>query len=446
MKRKYAFSIFGVAFLMLSSVGIYTARIINKSGININEFILNSIYSIDSSQTSEDEQVTMDSSFSYGSYINSEVAKNSINTTTGYSGLTSISEKKCYTLIKTNAYKILNSQPQPGFYSIEPITVADCRLNSTQIKKVLYAIQNDNPDIFWIGSYFSYCYSGNKTIIKLNSIFSAHELQTAIKKLNDKVNLILSKAPKNADDYETELYFHDYIVNNCKYKYTNSLTNQNLKVFTSYGCLVENSAVCEGFSKAMQLLMNSVGIKCRTVVGARGSEPHMWNIVKINNNWYHLDVTWDGSGNYNQYNYFNLTDEMIKKDHQINAELRKTTKFSDNIRYNFKMPVCNSTTENYYEKNAVKVKKFDAQTDSALIQELIKAARLKKEYFYIKVQDNISLETAKNTFFSQRPYKYFSCIKSANNSLPYGNKLNSREAHYSENKFQNVLIIKLSYN
>lgn len=446
MKKKYAFSVFGISCVMLFAVGIYGAKIMDKNGTNLKDLILSNFYNIEVSQTENDNQDNIDLSLAAGTpYVKPTTARNSINTTSGYSGLISDSERKCYTLIKANAHKILDSQPKPGLYSIEAIKILGCRLTAIQIKRVLYAIQIDNPGMFWISSTFTYCYSGNKTILKLNSNFSKEKQQIAMKNLTNKVNTILSQAPKNASDYEMELFFHDYIIKNCRYQKITSFKNINFNVFTSYGCLVENSAVCEGYSKAMQLLMNSVGIRCETVVGSREDEAHMWNIVKINDNWYHLDVTWDGAGNFQKYNYFNLTDEMIKKDHKINQELSNTINFDKNIRYNFKMPVCNSTAENYYEKNAVKVQNLNSQANNAIIKELIKSASSKNEYLYIKLDKNISLENAKKYLFSQASYKFFSCIKKANQSLPVNNKMNEQQVRYSENHIQNVLIIKLSY-
>ncbi len=42
----------------------------------------------------------------------------------------------------------------------------------------------------------------------------------------------------------------------------------------------------------------------------------MWNLVKIDGKWYHLDCTWDdGYGDTYFYGYYNLTDKQIEKDH-----------------------------------------------------------------------------------------------------------------------------------
>ncbi|MCC8045062.1 MAG: hypothetical protein LIP12_06140 [Clostridiales bacterium] len=49
-------------------------------------------------------------------------------------------------------------------------------------------------------------------------------------------------------------------------------------------------------------------------------EPHAWNIVKINGTTFHLDVTWDittsnKERNEIQYDYYNLSDARIRRDH-----------------------------------------------------------------------------------------------------------------------------------
>lgn len=445
MKKKYSFSIFGISFLMISAVVIYGARFADKNGINLNEFIMNNLLNVGTTQISDEKQDSTENTLGGTSYVQPQTAKKAIRTSTGYEGLSTDVERKCYNLIKSNASKILNTEKKPGLYSIQSFTVTGGRLTPAQIKKVLYAVQNDNPDIFWIASSFSYCYSGNRTTLKLTSMFSPNEQKKALKQLNNKVNSIISQAPTNANEYELELFFHDYIVKNCKYQNVNALKVQNMKIFTCYGCLVENAAVCEGMAKSMQLLLNSVGIKCGTVVGSRGTEPHMWNIVKINNHWYHLDVTWDTGGEFQKYNYFNLTEEMIKKDHKINEQLKKTTAFNDNVRYNFEIPACNSTEYNYYERNALKIRNFNSDTNNQIVKKLISSAKSKNEYFYIKFDKNISLTTAKNDLLIKQPYRFFTCIKSANQSLDRNHKINDSQVKYSGNSFQNVLIIKLSY-
>lgn len=54
-----------------------------------------------------------------------------------------------------------------------------------------------------------------------------------------------------------------------------------------YGCLINGLAVCVGYSSGYMLLLKAMGIECRYV----GSSEHAWNQVKIENNWYNIDIT-----------------------------------------------------------------------------------------------------------------------------------------------------------
>lgn len=62
----------------------------------------------------------------------------------------------------------------------------------------------------------------------------------------------------------------------------------------SYGPLVENRGICSGIAYAYKKLMESFNIECMVVHGELdedGSMLHAWNLVKINNQYYHVDAT-----------------------------------------------------------------------------------------------------------------------------------------------------------
>ncbi len=369
--------------------------------------------------------------------------RNSVETSSGSESLTD-QERVCYNLIKSRADQITNEVYKSDFYVIEPIIIDNCKLESMQIKKILYAIQNDRPDIFWLANTFSYSHFENKTTLKLNSILSAEDQKDARGKLKNKVESILGKVPKNASDFETELLLHDYVVDNCKYEKITA-NHKNHKVYTAYGCLVEGSAVCEGYSKAMQILLCNAGIKCRTVTGARGNEPHMWNIVRIGNAWYHLDATWDSAGPLQRYNYFNVSDEIIKKDHVVNLPIDQTTKFNDDKRYNFQLPICGSMQENYFEKTALKISVLDEKTEAQIMNKLYNIAVKKAEFIYLKINPTLDFALTIKQLFTNSPYKFFNCVMKVNEKLNKNYQINSKQVYYAENKNQDVLTIQINY-
>ncbi len=446
IKQRYTLAIAAILCVMFLSVAYYVLRVVQENN-HLNSIFdgLSYLMTGNFTNTKDTEEEFDEQSQVYNYLVNSNSdQKNavikSINTRTGYNSLSTDGEKKCYKLIKSNCNKIATSPDKSGLYAIDKIVVRDNELTPLQIKKVLYAIQNDNPDIFWIANTFSYRYESDKTItgsrntvLNLRSILSSSGQQAAIKKLSKNVASILSKISPDASTYQKELYVHDYIAKNCKYSYQ----KDNQKIYTSYGCLVEKKAVCEGYSKAMQLLLNALGIECGTITGYKGSEPHMWNIVKVKDRWYHVDVTWDSSGSLGRYNYFNLDDKTIKVDHTINKSVTALKKLTDNKRYNFNLPKCSSMVENYYNKNAVKMDRLDS---NAVIKKLVNLSSKQKKYLYIKITANY--DDVKNQLLTQK--QIFKCIKSANNQVSK-NKISTSKLNFSENKAQKVLIIELFY-
>ena len=421
MKKKTVFLIFGaVCFSLFSSAAI---------GFNSRSI----------------QTVKHDSGGSYSAGIQKNEVLDSfdnkrnkvISITNGFDGLLTNEEKILYKKIKSSCNSISNKRLDTGLYSIPPINVSGGCLSVEQIKKVLHALQNDNPEIFWISKTFGCVYSENKmNIVKLYSIFSKSEKDACEVKLKNKIEEIISKIPKNSDDYEKELFLHNYIIDNCSYK---NVSN-NPKIFTSYGCLIDKIAVCEGYSKAMQILLCNCGVECKTVAGIGNGEPHMWNMVKIGGDWYHLDVTWDSADKNSRYMYFNVDDKTIKKNHSIGEQFQVAGLLRPHKMYNFDLPKCTAKKYNYYERNSAKISSYNCE--KSIIDYIEKSAKLKRENFYFKLDDKLSMEMFKDKVFLP---KIFSFISKANRSLNNGFKIGVKSLCYSVCSNQNVLFVKVNY-
>ena len=164
----------------------------------------------------------------------------------------------------------------------------------------------------------------------------------SINAVNSKVQEIVNAVVKpDMSDYDKELALHDYVVNNVNYDYENlvagSIPDDS---YTAYGALIKGTAVCQGYAESMYRLLNKAGIKTFMVTGSGNNVPHAWNIVSIGGDYYHLDATFDdpvsSSGNKPTYNYFNLSDAQISKDHSFNTA---------------NYPKCTSTLANYFVVN-----------------------------------------------------------------------------------------------
>lgn len=155
--------------------------------------------------------------------------------------------------------------------------------------------------------------------------------------LSDKDAAILEKCREvlgeiitdDMTDFQKELAVHDWIVEHGSYDQTvhsNPGHSGRTGYRDPYGILVGGYGNCLGYSTTFQLLMDLCDVECITVVGAAfdSMEDHAWNMVKLDGEWYCVDVTWDdptmGNGNTNsviRHRYFNVTsDRMRDTDHQ----------------------------------------------------------------------------------------------------------------------------------
>ncbi len=183
------------------------------------------------------------------------------------------------------------------------------------------------------GAYFKWFLDSYEKVTKF-------ELDIEYVMNKDKRELLIKSACKiladliknEMSDYTKELLIHDYIVNNTVYGYSEHC-------YDAYGALIQKEAVCQGYSRAMLLLSSLAGIYCLEAVGTDEGVNHSWNIIRLDGDYYHVDVSYNdpvGSINVLRHYYFNVTD----------SDLEKTRQWDRTV-----YPVCDSITYNYYKMN-----------------------------------------------------------------------------------------------
>ena len=127
------------------------------------------------------------------------------------------------------------------------------------------------------------------TFMDVNPIYSPTEINECNASIAKAIREVKSKVTPNMTDREKVILAADYIVKNTKYE-INHKFNQNAASALHFG-----RAQCSGISKAMKLLMDELGVYCLLVTGIsrdNGVEgKHAWNIVRLDNKYYHLDIT-----------------------------------------------------------------------------------------------------------------------------------------------------------
>lgn len=195
---------------------------------------------------------------------------------------------------------------------------------SKKLKNVFEAVVGDHPELFWLDTGFSSITKGNGQVVEMDLKFNqtANNISEAQSKFDAAANEILSGAESLASDFDKEKYVHDALVSKIDYNLSAPM-NQS-----AYSALVLNSTVCAGYARSMQYLMQKLNVPCYYCTGYAGQN-HAWNIIKLDDDFYNVDVTWDDSSEGN-YDYFNKTDSEFSKNH---------------VRKNLSvyLPVCNGT-------------------------------------------------------------------------------------------------------
>ena len=102
--------------------------------------------------------------------------------------------------------------------------------------------------------------------------------------VNNRVNEILDNIiEEGMSDQLKAKAIHNYIVNNVEY-------DTSLSRFTAYEALYDGKAVCQGYTLLAYKMLNDAGVPTRIISSAQMK--HSWNLVKIDGQWLHMDITW----------------------------------------------------------------------------------------------------------------------------------------------------------
>ncbi len=135
-------------------------------------------------------------------------------------------------------------------------------------------------------------------------------------KIYNRVSAIINQLiTDKMSDREKIKAIHDYVINNTKYD-----NERREKGSSSYdstkatGVLFQGYGICSGYADTMAIFLNQMGIDNYKISSAN----HVWNAVLLDNNWYHLDLTWDDPVSNNgkdilQYDFFLIDSATLLK-------------------------------------------------------------------------------------------------------------------------------------
>ncbi len=191
----------------------------------------------------------------------------------------------------------------------------DAKSGSQQFKKDLniglFGALYDHPELFWL-------YNALKTDINMKQFTSGEvyfslaepykDYEKDMKAFNKAAEDFLKDIDLDQSEDKIARDIHDKLIDMVTYDFEVAEKNLNDLAHTAYGALVangrgeKNTAVCDGYSLAYLYLLQQAGLEATVLLGVGGESkltagPHAWNSVKLGDDWYDVDTTWDDLGN-----------------------------------------------------------------------------------------------------------------------------------------------------
>lgn len=368
----------------------------------------------------------------------------------GYKSLTLEAQRILYKEMEENVFYIAQ-EPEDGLYDVLDLKIWGEELSEAELRQVIVAFSLDKPQVFWLDNRFGYSNTTGNTVLQLYSFLSAEQIEDYSQGLNEKIKELHLGLLSDMTEYSREIYIHDWLIQNCNYADDVVKISDDFLSFTSFGALVKEKAVCEGYTRAMQMMLATVGIESFPVIGNGNDGLHMWNCVKIDNEWYYVDSTWNDTGKGSGYDYFNITTEQLLYDHTIMPVYSQLTEdqvcgIDDGVAdsFNIIVPVCSATSQNYFVKNSLIVNDLGDISKENIKTGLRVAQGTLAETVTISISQNLDFEDTLDELFYSGEYVFFECLDAVNEEFEE-NFIDRNNVSISKKPHLRVVTVILQY-
>lgn len=174
----------------------------------------------------------------------------------------------------------------------DSVSLAAYNISTSQIGELYNAVIRDNPSLFYLANSYKYMPSGSiVSSLLLSYDIPKDQLSAAIAEYDRMIEKIIRSVPAGLDDIGKTLYIHDYMATHFEYDVKDADHKDEPHIYDAYTMLREGRGVCQAYTNLFIALMDKLGVDSSWAASEEGN--HTWNVVKIDGNWYHVDVTHD---------------------------------------------------------------------------------------------------------------------------------------------------------
>ena len=201
-------------------------------------------------------------------------------------------------------------------------TISYSSLSLERATEIFLMFNYSNPQYYFINGGYAYIESRGILVPTFYTEFqSGSKRSQATQAMKNTITSWESTIASAGSTEQKAKAAHDLIAKKVQYD-DNYLTNpENPFHQSAYSVFCDDHSVCAGYTKAFEMLMNGAGIDTIALL----STDHAWNMIRINDSWYHTDCTWDDMDGYSGYemiyNFFNRSESVIRSDgtHEIQS-------------------------------------------------------------------------------------------------------------------------------
>ncbi|MBQ8541676.1 MAG: hypothetical protein IJ435_09425 [Clostridia bacterium] len=231
------------------------------------------------------------------------------------------------------------------------INFSHCRIARDRIFFVVIAAYLENPELYYVHDEYKYHYitSGSSSYVfavELTYLYTKEQVEVFDAVIEKEKQHVLSMMDSDMTDLEKVMLVHNYITVNHTYDYSYTIYN-------IYDFFTKRTGVCQAYALAMNYLLRAAGVECAHAYSYEMN--HDWNLVKFDGNWYHVDATWNDSGDNCSYKYFLKSDDEFVTNlghYAWDSEYEATSAWYDDYYFtNYKSPFLYMDGEWYVQKS-----------------------------------------------------------------------------------------------
>lgn len=193
----------------------------------------------------------------------------------------------------------------------DDINISTYKLTPEELASAVEMVIYEHHELFFLAQTWSYYQSSSTGYVTRMLPVYRYDVAAIPEMREEYVNLfnafvVSCNVSPDDSEYERVLAVHDNICASFCYDTT-------YVIDCTYELLVNGKGVCEALAIFYEAVLTHLGVECDTVIDA--PEQHCWNMVKLDGEWYHVDVTWADpltyGGGITKHDYFLLSDERL---------------------------------------------------------------------------------------------------------------------------------------